>query len=164
MSTIINFGVIPKTFFMLFLLLVLGQNTSFAQNNPEKTEHCKKEKKPKKEKKSKKSKNTMDTISINPLMSSDYTIKVGQNISYSYVEHASVGIGGEYSVENSKVLELKDKVRTYNHPENSGLAGGDEASIVLLFTGKEKGTTNLTIKKMFRGSVEDEYKFKITVE
>jgi hypothetical protein len=162
MSTIINFGVIPKTFFMLILLLVLGQNTSFAQNNPEKTEHSKKEKKPKKEKKSKKPKNTMDTISINPLRSSDYTIKVGQNLSYSYVEHASVGISGEYFIENSKVLELKDKVRTYKN--NNGLPGGDEASIVLLFTGKEKGTTTLTVKKMFRGSVEDEYKFNITVE
>ena len=164
MPTIINFGIFQKTFFMLILLLVLVQNSGFAQKNPEKTEHSKKPKKGKKSKNPKTTVNIMDTISINPLRSSDYTIKVGQNISYSYVEHGSVGIGSEYSVENNKVLELKDKVITYKNPANTGLPGGDEASLRLIFTGKEKGTTTLTIKNMFRGSVEDEYQFKITVD
>ena len=110
------------------------------------------------------SKDSSVIIKIDPLRKSDYKIKVGQKISYSYKEHGSVGISAEYDLSDASVLVFKDKIREFKNPNNAQYPGGDEAVITLVFEGGKPGTSNLKITNLFRGKTENELKFKITVE
>ena len=110
------------------------------------------------------SKDSSDIIKIDPLRKSDYKIRVGQKISYSYKEHGSVGISAEYDLSDASVLVFKDKIREFKNPNNAQYPGGDEAVITLVFEGGKPGTSNLKITNLFRGKTENEFKFKITVE
>ena len=105
-----------------------------------------------------------DIVKINPLGKTDYKIKVGQKISYSYKEHGSVGISAEYDLSDASVLVFKDKIREFKNPNNAQYPGGDEAIITLIFEGGQTGSSNLKITNLFRGKTENEFKFKITVE
>ncbi len=110
------------------------------------------------------SKDSSDIIKIDPLRKSDYKIKVGQKISYSYKEHGSVGISAEYDLSDASVLVFKDKIREFKNPNNAQYPGGDESVITLFFEGGKPGSSNLKITNLFRGKTENEFKFKITVE
>ena len=105
-----------------------------------------------------------DIVQISPLGKTDYKIKVGQKISYSYKEHGSVGISAEYDLSDASVLVFKDKIREFKNQNNAQYPGGDEAVITLIFEGGQTGSSNLKITNLFRGKTENEFKFKITVE
>jgi pyruvate/2-oxoacid:ferredoxin oxidoreductase alpha subunit len=143
----------------LIVLLFLS-SYSFAQgNNPDKIE------KTKKVKKAKKKKTESDSIIvIEELRSKDYTIKTGQKISYTYKEHASVGITSTYSVDKTAILVYKELISDYKNKNREGLTGADEASITVIFEGSSKGKAVLTVKNMFRGNIEREFNITITVE
>ena len=89
------------------------------------------------------SKDSSDIIKIDPLRKSDYKIKVGQKISYSYKEHGSVGISAEYDLSDASVLVFKDKIREFKNPNNAQYPGGDESVITLIFEGGKTGNSNL---------------------
>jgi hypothetical protein len=109
-------------------------------------------------------KSTTDTIRINPLVQKEYKVKVGQIISYSFREHASVGISAEYDLSDARVIKYKERMKVYKNPQKEGMTGGDDSSVSLIFEAMEKGSTDLIINELFRGKIQNEFKFKIIVE
>jgi len=109
-------------------------------------------------------KSTTDTIRINPLVQKEYKVKVGQIISYTFREHASVGISAEYDLSDVRVIKYKERKKVYKNPQKEGMTGGDDSSVSLIFEAMEKGSTDLIINEMFRGKIQNEFKFKIIVE
>ena len=109
-------------------------------------------------------KSTTDTIRINPLVQKEYKVKVGQIISYTFREHASVGISAEYDLSDFRVIKYKERKKVYKNPQKEGMTGGDDSSVSLIFEAMEKGSTDLIINEMFRGKIQNEFKFKIIVE
>jgi hypothetical protein len=109
-------------------------------------------------------KSTTDTIRINPLVQKEYKVKVGQIISYTFREHASVGISAEYDLSDVRVIKYKERKKVYKNPQKEGMTGGDDSSVSLIFEAMEKGSTDLIINEMFRGKIQNVFKFKIIVE
>jgi hypothetical protein len=143
----------------IFLLSLLLSACSGTKKSTNKTPVVEEKKEPKE-----KSKGDSDIVIISPLGKTDYKIKVGQKISYSYKEHGSVGISAEYDLSDASVLVFKDKIREYKNPDKSEYPGGDEATVTLIFKAAEKGIVDLVVRSLFRGKTENEFKFKITVE
>ena len=109
-------------------------------------------------------KSTTDTIRINPLVQKEYKVKVGQIISYTFREHASVGISAEYDLSDVRVIKYKERKKVYKNPQKEGMTGGDDSSVSLIFEAMEKGSSDLIINELFRGKIQNEFKFKIIVE
>jgi hypothetical protein len=105
-----------------------------------------------------------DTVHINPLSQKEYKIKVGQAISYSFREHASVGLSGDYYLSDKSVLVFKERKKVYKNPQKSKMPGGDDSTVTFEFIGGQKGNCDLTLREVFRGKVEKEFKCKIIVE
>jgi pyruvate/2-oxoacid:ferredoxin oxidoreductase alpha subunit len=158
MLTVIKQRILAKALFMTILLLI-GSGACAQGNNVEKIEKTKKVKKAKKKKKE-----SYSIVEIEELRSKEYTIKSGQKISYTYKEHASVGITSTYSVDKTAILVYKELISDYKNKNREGLTGADEASITVIFEGSSKGNAVLTVKKMFRGNIEREFNITITVE
>lgn len=116
------------------------------------------------DKPSSKNKTKMEIVKINSQTQTEYKIKLGQQISYSFREHGSVGISAEYELSDGFVLALKERNKVYSNPDRKHLAGGDNSTVTLVFEAAEIGTCEIIIKKMFRGKIENELKFKVTVE
>jgi predicted secreted protein len=93
-------------------------------------------------------------------------IKPGTKLIFTYRLHVSVGFGADYQIANPAVLVLLKEDAKYLHPERMkpGWTGGDEAQAVFIFQAKATGETALTIRKLFRGKVEEVIKYKIVVE
>jgi hypothetical protein len=120
----------------------------------------------------------MATIVINPLGQSEYKVKVGDIISYTGTEYPSVGSTFDFSISEEfalfsekEILVFLDRKIVYKNPtmNNSDLnlpqiSGADEALVTLLFKANEEGKVILIIEKKFRGNLEHEHKFEITVE
>ncbi len=117
-----------------------------------------------KDKPSSKNKTKMEIVKINSLSQSEYKIKLGQQISYSFREHGSVGISAEYALSDGFVLALKERNKVYSNPDRKHMSGADNSTVTLVFEAEEIGTCDIIIKKMFRGNIENELKFKVTVE
>jgi hypothetical protein len=109
-------------------------------------------------------KSTTDTIRINPLVQKEYNVKVGQIISYTFREHASVGINAEYDLSDARVIKYKERKKVYKNPQKEGMTGGDDSSVSLVFEAMEKGSSDLIINEMFMVKIQNEFKFKIIVE
>lgn len=125
---------------------------------------CSANKELRKEKPNSKNKSSMEIVKINPLTQSEYKIKLGQQISYSYREHGSVGISAEYDLSDGFILSLKERSKVYSNPDRKHLDGGDNSTVTLIFEGKAIGSSDLIIRKMYRGDIKEELIFKITVE
>lgn len=117
-----------------------------------------------KDKSSSKNKSELEIVIINPLTQSDYKIKLGQQISYSFREHGSVGISAEQELSDENVLVLKERNKVYKNKDRKHLAGADNSTVTLIFEGKSIGSSDLIIRKMYRGDIKEELIFKITVE
>jgi hypothetical protein len=105
-----------------------------------------------------------DTLHINPLGQKEYKVKVGQIVSYSFREHASVGISAEYDLSDASVIKYKERIKVYKNPQREGITGGDDSRVSFVFEAIEKGSSDLTINEMFRGKIQNEFKFTIIVE
>jgi hypothetical protein len=94
------------------------------------------------------------------------TVKTGTKLIYSYRLHESVGFGADYQIANPAVLVFLKEDLKYLHPERMkpGWTGGDEAQAVFIFQAKTAGETTLTIRKLFRGKVEETIVYKVVVQ
>ncbi|EJF52046.1 hypothetical protein SapgrDRAFT_0296 [Saprospira grandis DSM 2844] len=110
----------------------------------------------------------MEFVNLQPLQT-DYKVKEGQELRYSFTQHSSVGNTGEFEIEDPCILEFKEKIVDYKLKIDESVgeirpAGGDEARATFIFVAKKKGRTKLKIKQLFRGTVMEEWVMKVVVE
>lgn len=105
-----------------------------------------------------------DTIKISPEGPKTYNLKIGDLISYSYLQYGSVGNHSEYSLNTKDILSLKDEKFDLIDPSKSDMPGGDETIVTLVFEAKKTGTCTLNIRDLFRGDLERELNFEILVK
>lgn len=104
-----------------------------------------------------------EVVKLIPFLT-EYSVLVGQKLTYAAKEHGSVGSTQSVAVEDENIVSLLDKKRTYDQPENSNMSGGDASTTLYSFEAKKEGTTQVLIKKYFRGTLENEFYLTITVE
>ena len=94
------------------------------------------------------------------------TVKTGTLLRYTAGEHNSVGIFSEYAISNEGPVTLIENKQVYLQPERikQGSLGADEAKRIYTLQAKEKGTSIVTFRQNYRGKIESEVKFTITVE
>lgn len=110
--------------------------------------------------------NTQEMITLNPLKGTKYRLKVGDRFQIANPVHGSVGIWAEQSIADTTILMLEGSETKYKHPENmkQGMTGGDAATKTFTFRALKVGQTTITSKQIFRGTVEREDVYQITVE
>ncbi len=107
----------------------------------------------------------MKSFSLLP-SNTDIRAEVGDEFTYSFNEHVSVGFMAEFDIEDESVLRHKGTNTNYETPERMeepGITGADSAQTTFYFEAISKGTTLLIIRNLFRMDVESEYRFRITV-
>lgn len=92
-------------------------------------------------------------------------LEKGDQITYTYSEHLSVGVTADFEIENALVLKHLETDTAYLNPEKmeEGMTGGDAANTTFVFEAISEGTTLLIIRKYFRSELEEEYTFRINV-
>ncbi|MHA2059604.1 MAG: hypothetical protein ACW976_02340 [Candidatus Ranarchaeia archaeon] len=83
-------------------------------------------------------------------------LPVGDQFSFSYHRHHSVGVDYEFTISDTTVIELIAHDHEYLHPERMkpGWTGGDKERCRWVFQAMNLGEATLTIRKVFRGEVE----------
>jgi hypothetical protein len=90
----------------------------------------------------------------------------GNKLGYSFHEHMSVGYWAEFEIEDESVIRHIGTDTVYNTPERMrepGMSGADAAKTTFFFEAISTGTSLLIVRNIFRGEIENEYKFRITV-
>jgi len=92
--------------------------------------------------------------------------KVGNRFYYQFRRHGSVGIDGEFDIEDTTVIQHEDTRFKYTHPENlkPGWTGGDDERGKWLFRALKAGETKITIRKMFRGRIDEQFSIRLVVK
>lgn len=96
----------------------------------------------------------------------DVRAALGDKISYSFYEHISVGFWAEFEIEDEDVIRHSGTNTTYDTPERMkepGLTGADAARTSFFFEAIAVGTSMLIFRNIFRGNIETEYRFRITI-
>ncbi len=104
-----------------------------------------------------------DMVSIDQLRGTA-DLKVGQKAYFQYSVHGSVGLDGEWNIDDETILKKVDEHVTYKREYEGGMTGNDGATVTIVFEALKAGKVNLNFKKIFRGETESESKIKITVE
>ena len=109
---------------------------------------------------------TTGPISLSPLGQSSYTVAPGTTLTWSYESHGSVGKGGSCSSSNEQVVRFVREDIEYDNPEDveAGMSGADAGRGTVVFESVAAGSAELSCTVEFRGSVEREDSFSITVE
>jgi hypothetical protein len=105
-----------------------------------------------------------DTIVIDSRNQKEYKIKIGQLLSYTYSSQPSIGLTGDYKIDNTEVIKILDKKHEFKNPEIAHLDGGDDASETIIFEAIKTGTCSLKIWEDYRGEKQNEATVKIIVE
>lgn len=92
-----------------------------------------------------------------------YTVKVGQQLTYTANVHGSVGTACMATTNDENIVKLTDTKTNYNKPQVEGMTGGDAAKQVFTFEAKAAGTTKVVIKDYDRGTVTNTYEIEIIV-
>lgn len=116
----------------------------------------------KKEKTKKKSEKCSQML--NPLATSNITVKTGEIICYAGEVHGSVGSGLSYSIKDESIIKLNHETLKYNDESRKNMPGGDKATKTYAFKAIKEGETTLTVNEMFRGEVKNSYSFQIKVK
>ncbi len=96
----------------------------------------------------------------------EFNIKQGEQLSYSFQEHISVGYTGDFEIEDLDVLTHIQTDTRYAYPEkmqDPQITGADAATTTFVFEGQKTGTTLLIIKKYYRSRLEEELRFRVNV-
>jgi predicted secreted protein len=96
----------------------------------------------------------------------DVKVTIGVKLAYSFNEHMSVGYWAEFEIEDESVIRHSGTDTAYNSPERMnepGMSGADAAKTTFFFEAISTGTSLLIVRNIFRGEIENEYKFRITV-
>jgi len=92
---------------------------------------------------------------------------VNETVYFEFHRHGSVGENTEYEINDESVLRHLRTETEYLHPEQMkypGWTGGDAEKGRWYFKTRGIGTTILTVKKFFRGTLESTCRVKIIVE
>lgn len=93
------------------------------------------------------------------------TVAPGTVLRYSFKSYASVGYGAEYELDDSGavVYVRTDTDYEQTEAERAGKTGADAATGTFVFEAREVGTASLQVRALFRGTVESEAEYTITV-
>lgn len=107
----------------------------------------------------------MKVVKLSPL-EKEIHLKIGDQCTFTYNEHVSVGYTAEFEIEDSEILGHLETNTQYSHPERmkTGMTGGDAAKTTFSFEARELGTSLLFIRKFFRFDLEEEFQFRIIVK
>jgi len=97
---------------------------------------------------------------------SDMKVKIGDKLGYSFSEQMSVGYWAEFEIEDENVVRHSGTDTAYNSPERINepeISGADAARTTFFFEAISSGTSLLIVRNIFRGEIENEYTFRITV-
>lgn len=107
----------------------------------------------------------MKVVKLSPL-EKEYHAQSGDQFTFSYNEHVSVGYTADFDIENQEIVRHLKTDTVYEHPErleDPQITGADSATTTFIFEAREKGTTLLFIQKYFRFELEEKFQFRITV-
>ncbi len=93
------------------------------------------------------------------------TVEKGAELHYSFNSHGSVGYGADYSIASPTIVRYVRTDMDYAHPEKmkAGMSGADEATGTFVFEARAVGSTTLRVTEDFRGEIELEVEYSITV-
>jgi hypothetical protein len=100
---------------------------------------------------------TGQPVTVDPVVidrtASPLMLKPGEEFSFPYPKHASVGLGARYRIEDPTVVAFVREKTRYTHPQRlmPWMTGGDVAIGTFVFRALQPGTTSLIIRKDFRG-------------
>lgn len=83
-------------------------------------------------------------------------LKKGDVVYYQAKEHASVGIGVGLYVEQEEILKIIDFHEDHENPDWEKTDGGDRALITFVLKALKEGSTEISIKSLYRGDVKNE--------
>jgi hypothetical protein len=109
-------------------------------------------------------KKTIQSIEINEGGPMNYSVKIGQILSYSYKSHVSTGTNTNYELSNKDVLILSDEDTVFDEPTNASMPGGDASTVTLYFNAIKEGTCKLIIRHEFRGELKRRLEITIHVK
>ena len=92
------------------------------------------------------------------------TLKPGQKAYLQYTQHGSVGLGGELEIADNAIVKVVKEHTAYEKAHVKGMTGDDKATVTLVIEALEAGETDITFKKIFRGTTEEENTINITVK
>ncbi|KIG19272.1 hypothetical protein DB30_03828 [Enhygromyxa salina] len=98
-------------------------------------------------------------------LQTEITAPVGAELYYAYPDHASVGYGAVFEVEDPQIIQhlRTDVAFEQSKADRAGKTGADKATGTFVFKAVAPGTTGLRITRKFRGETEYEAAFTITV-
>lgn len=105
-----------------------------------------------------------DQIELNPLKSFDYTLLVNQTALLNMSEHASVGSTSEVLIHDETILTLVSDEFKYTKEPKEGMTGADAGSRSYIFKALKTGETTITAKDIYRGKLQSETIYSITVQ
>ncbi|TFG65354.1 MAG: hypothetical protein E4H36_00125 [Spirochaetales bacterium] len=90
----------------------------------------------------------------------------GQHLSYTFELYESVGFDADYRISDQSVLAFVERKEKYVNPKQmrQGMTGADDAEGTFVFRTLKPGRATLIILHLFRGDVEKEISFRLTVE
>lgn len=91
------------------------------------------------------------------------TLKIGQKAYIKHALHGSVGIGGDLEIADKSKIKIIKQHTAYKKAHQVGMTGDDAATVTLVLEALEKGETTITLKKIFRGTVEEQNDIQITI-
>lgn len=93
------------------------------------------------------------------------TVAPGTRLRWSFKSHASVGYDADYELDDSGVVVFVRRDTDYEQSEaqRAGKTGADAATGTFVFEAREPGTASLQLRAQFRGAVESEARYAITV-
>jgi predicted secreted protein len=110
------------------------------------------------------SEKSTEQIELNPLKSFDYTLQINQTALLNMSEHASVGSTSEVLIQDETILALVSDEFKYTKEPKEGMTGGDAGSRSYIFKALKTGQTSITAKDIYRGKLQSETIFNITVQ
>jgi hypothetical protein len=92
------------------------------------------------------------------------TLKVGQKAYIQHSLHGSVGIGADLEIADATKIKIIKEHIAYEKAHRRGMTGDDAATVTLVLEALETGETSITLKKMFRGTVEEQSEILISIK
>lgn len=103
-------------------------------------------------------------ITLNPLMAFDYMLQINQTALLEMSEHGSVGSTSEVLIQDETILTLVSDEFKYTKEPKEGMTGGDAGTRSYIFKALKTGETTITAKDIYRGKLQSETIFNITVQ
>jgi len=102
---------------------------------------------------------------INLNEKTEAALKINEEAYYSFKKHESVGFTAEYTIDDQSILQCIDTKIEYHNPQRmkQDMPGADSATGTFIFKAVKEGTTILTVKHLYRGTLENEVKINVIV-